>query len=125
MRAWTSLLVVTVHGGCDPGYRLGGSVRDTNGAPIAGATAATVCAHNEPPLPSTQSDAHGSFAGIGVGFFGLDCDIEVRAAGHATVRYPVRSLCTHESLGSCLTVEVAAVLTALPEATSPAGTPGR
>ena len=101
-----AVLIVT---GCDPGYQLTGTVKSsTTGAPIAGASAQAICA--SPPAPSATSDAAGTFHGSGVGFFADDCRIEVSAKGHETQSFPVGANCRQRHLGSCLHVEVNAVL---------------
>ena len=100
---------------CDPGYQLTGTVKSSTGAPIAGASVTAVCAR--PPLPSAVADATGTLNGRGVGFFADDCKLEVSAPGFGKQTFDVRSTCRARSMGSCLHVDITAVLT--PEPKSP------
>ena len=102
---------VTALGGCDPGYALTGSARNDSGAPLAGAIAETQCPQARPSVPTAMANAAGEFAGRGLGSFGDDCTIEVRAGGYASRRFAVPSICTRRSkLYGCLEVKVDAVL---------------
>ena len=108
-RMWvllSSLLLLTA---CDPGYRLTGTVKDSDGKPIAGALARAVCAR--PPMPSATSDGTGKFSHRSVGYFAEDCTIEVSASGYKAQTFPLGPSCRKRSMGSCLEVEIDAVLT--------------
>jgi hypothetical protein len=97
---------------CDPGYQLTGTVESSAGKPIAGAQVTAVCP--KPPNPSATSDATGKLDGKGTGFFADDCTIEVTAPGHAKQVLPVAANCAKRYLGSCLHVDVKAVLAPTP-----------
>lgn len=63
-----------------------------------------------PPKPAATSNADGKLHARDLGFFADDCTIEVRAPGYRTERFPVGGVCTDRYLGSCLSVEILAVL---------------
>lgn len=104
--AWTCALVLLV--GCDPGYQLTGTVRSSSEAPIAGAVAKALC--DEPPRPEGRSDAAGNLHGAGLGFFADDCAIEVSAPGYRAERFSVATTCSRRLGGSCVHVDLRAVL---------------
>lgn len=92
--------------GCDPAWKMSGSVRGDGDTPIANATISTRCPENRAPLPSTTTDASGVIRGGGVGFFGDNCTIEVAAPGYQTRTFPVNSVCKVRAMGSCTEVDL-------------------
>ena len=105
-------LIALLLSACDPGYQLTGSVESSTGKPVAGAQVTSVCPR--PPSPSATSDAAGKLDGRGMGFFADECTIEVGAPGFAKQVLPVTPNCKERYLGSCLHVEVKAVLAPSP-----------
>lgn len=100
--------------GCDPGYKMTGSVRAENGDPLA-ATLTTVCGDGKPPLPTGASDATGTVKAEGLGFFRDECEVEVRAPGFERKLVPVKSVCRSRSMGSCLSVHLDVTLRPTPK----------
>jgi hypothetical protein len=105
-------LVCLLLAACDPGYQLTGTVESSAGKPIASAQVTAVCP--KPPNPTATSDAAGKIEGRGTGFFADDCTIEVSAPGYAKQSLLVNPNCKKRYLGSCLHVELKAVLAPIP-----------
>jgi hypothetical protein len=96
--------------GCDPGFRLAGSVSDAAGRPVVGADVRIECATT---FAETTSDSAGRFGVHRTGWCPDTCTLEVRSAAHATWTARVQDHCTKRPghlRDACLDVEADVVL---------------
>ena len=102
MRA-AALVAIALLAACDPGYTIRGKVHAKDGAPIPNANVTTMCPDGRDP-PWAISDAKGTFDQGGIGGFGGDCELAIKAYGYDTAHVPVKSVCTKESRVGCYEV---------------------
>ena len=95
MRAALALLVLS---GCDPGWHISGTVVDSSGAPIAGASVALTCPGppGSGPAPQTiVTDPTGTFQFGGVSGAGQSskCSLAISKAGFTTKTIAATDAC--------------------------------
>jgi hypothetical protein len=109
IRSARSLLLLIVVAGCDPAFRLAGTVKTVSGLAIAGAEVRMSCANRR-----ATSDASGAFVAHGIGFYSDECGVVIEAAGYTPIRTEVGGHCLARWAGrrdACVDVHVDAVLT--------------
>jgi hypothetical protein len=103
MEAILFVVALTGIGGCDPDFRLAGSVVDTSGSPVAGAIVRIDCSSMHAEV---TTDSAGRFNYFQIGVSAADCPIEVRSASYATWTAQVGQHCTqYYRSGLCQHVE--------------------
>ena len=77
----------------DPAWSMHGTVVDTAGAPVSGATVHVLCPGRPVAYATDKTDAKGDVNMGGIPSAPAGCSVEVIAAGHPPHTFPMTSFC--------------------------------